>query len=107
MTTAMTSPIWIGASQAADSLGISISTIYRWRSSGLLKPGIHWRRKTPSTNSPSQEGRTYAGTSRSTPDSQPADWVDPAGTGAPTAVPRLGCVHNWTGKVRGYPRWHS
>ena len=52
MTTAMTSPIWIGASQAADSLGISISTIYRWRSSGLLKPGIHWRRKTPSTKSP-------------------------------------------------------
>ena len=52
MTTAMTSPIWIGASQAASSLGISISTIYRWRSSGLLKPGIHWRRKTPSSNSP-------------------------------------------------------
>ena len=52
MTTALTSPIWIGASQAAGSLGISISTIYRWRSSGLLKPGIHWRRKTPSSNSP-------------------------------------------------------
>ena len=57
MTTALTSPIWIGASQigasqAAGSLGISISTIYRWRSSGLLKPGIHWRRNTPRTNSP-------------------------------------------------------
>jgi hypothetical protein len=60
MTTAMTSPIWIGASQAAGSLGISISTIYRWRSSGLLKPGIHWRRKTPSTNSPERCNQAMA-----------------------------------------------
>jgi hypothetical protein len=26
--------------------------LHRWRAAGLLKPGIHWRRKFPASNSP-------------------------------------------------------
>jgi predicted site-specific integrase-resolvase len=37
---------------AADQLGISERTLHRWRSSGLLQPGMHYRRKFPATNSP-------------------------------------------------------
>ncbi len=37
---------------AADQLGISERTLHRWRSSGLLQPGEHYRRKFPATNSP-------------------------------------------------------
>jgi hypothetical protein len=25
---------------------------HRWRAAGLLRPGIHWRRKFPASNSP-------------------------------------------------------
>jgi predicted site-specific integrase-resolvase len=44
--------IWLPTPEAARALGISISTLYRWRSDGLLKPGHDWRRKYPSANSP-------------------------------------------------------
>jgi predicted site-specific integrase-resolvase len=48
----MTTTPWLGAHEAARALGISYSTLYRWRTHGLLKPGTHWRRKYPNTNSP-------------------------------------------------------
>lgn len=48
----MTHSPWLGAHDAARALGISYSTLYRWRTTGLFKPGTHWRRKFPSGNSP-------------------------------------------------------
>ncbi len=46
------SPAWVPQRAAADQLGISERTLHRWRSSGLLQPGMHYRRKFPATNSP-------------------------------------------------------
>jgi hypothetical protein len=46
------SPAWVPQRAAADQLGISERTLHRWRSSGLLQPGKHYRRKFPATNSP-------------------------------------------------------
>jgi len=43
---------WVGSRAAADALAVSERTLHRWRSSGLLKPGVHWRRKFPTANSP-------------------------------------------------------
>lgn len=43
---------WIPQKQAAVFLGISERTLLRWRSAGLLKIGIHYRRKFPNSNSP-------------------------------------------------------
>jgi len=43
---------WLTAPQAATALAISISTLYRWRSQGLLVAGRDWRRKFPHSNSP-------------------------------------------------------
>lgn len=43
---------WAGARAAADALAVSEKTLYRWRCLGLLKPGIHYRRKIPVSNSP-------------------------------------------------------
>lgn len=43
---------WACARQARDYLGVSEKTLARWRDSGLLKPGKHWRRKFPTGNSP-------------------------------------------------------
>ena len=37
---------------AADDLGISERTLLPWRSAGLLKLGVHYRRKFPNPNSP-------------------------------------------------------
>lgn len=34
---------WACARQARDYLGVSEKTLARWRDSGLLKPGKHWR----------------------------------------------------------------
>ena len=49
----MTTPTpWATARVAADYLGVSERTLARWRSAQLLKPGQHWRRKFPTTNSP-------------------------------------------------------
>lgn len=43
---------WLPVHLAAPALGISISTLNRWRYQGLLRAGVDWRRKFPSGNSP-------------------------------------------------------
>ena len=43
---------WAPARAAADYLQVSERTLHRWRTAGLLKIGIHYRRKFPATNSP-------------------------------------------------------
>jgi hypothetical protein len=43
---------WAPARAAADYLKVSERTLLRWRSAGLLKIGVHYRRKFPATNSP-------------------------------------------------------
>ncbi len=43
---------WAVQRTAADHLGISERTLHRWRAAGLLKPGLHFRRKFPNPNSP-------------------------------------------------------
>jgi hypothetical protein len=45
-------PAWVPQRAAADELGVSERTLQRWRSAGLLKPGEHFRRKYPASNSP-------------------------------------------------------
>jgi predicted site-specific integrase-resolvase len=44
--------VWVPQRAAADGLGVSERTLHRWRSAGLLKIGIHYRRKFPAANSP-------------------------------------------------------
>ena len=48
----MTSTPWLTAPQASAALAVSISTLYRWRSQGLLVAGKDWMRKWPSLRSP-------------------------------------------------------
>jgi hypothetical protein len=48
----MTTHSWVPQRVAADDLGISERTLLRWRSAGLLKLGVHYRRKFPNPNSP-------------------------------------------------------
>jgi hypothetical protein len=43
---------WADARSAGQNLGVSEKTLGRWRKAGFLQPGVHWRRKFPSTNSP-------------------------------------------------------
>ncbi len=43
---------WASSRAAADYLQISQRTLLRWRDAGLLKLGVHYRRKFPATNSP-------------------------------------------------------
>lgn len=43
---------WLDARALGITLKISERTLCRWRKAGLFKPGIHWRRKFPSANSP-------------------------------------------------------
>lgn len=55
LPTASTSTIraqWLDARATGSALGVSEKTLSRWRKAGLLKAGIHWRRKFPSPNSP-------------------------------------------------------
>ena len=40
---------WVSTKVIAEYLEVSEKTLQRWRTSGLLKIGIHWRRKFPST----------------------------------------------------------
>ena len=42
---------WTTTRETADYLSVSEKTLQRWRKTGLLKLGIHWRRKFPSSNS--------------------------------------------------------
>ena len=41
---------WVSTREIADYLEVSEKTLQRWRNTGLLKLGIHWRRKFPTTN---------------------------------------------------------
>ena len=41
---------WRSTKETADYLEVSEKTLQRWRNIGLLKLGIHWRRKFPTTN---------------------------------------------------------
>jgi len=43
---------WLDARALGITLKVSERTLCRWRKAGLFKPGIHWRRKFPSANSP-------------------------------------------------------
>lgn len=43
---------WAVSRAAADYLQVHERTLFRWRATGLLKPGIHFRRKFPASNSP-------------------------------------------------------
>jgi hypothetical protein len=43
---------WLDARALGLALKVSERTLCRWRKAGLFKPGIHWRRKFPSANSP-------------------------------------------------------
>lgn len=43
---------WATGRAAADFLAISERTLHRWRAAGLLKSGVHYRRKFPAANSP-------------------------------------------------------
>lgn len=52
MPTMVTLANWASSRAAADALAVSERTLHRWRASGLLKAGIHWRRKFPTANSP-------------------------------------------------------
>ena len=45
------SPEWVSQRAAADHLGLSERTLLRWRTAGLLKPGVHFRRKFPNPKS--------------------------------------------------------
>ena len=40
---------WVSTKVMADHLEVSTKTLQRWRTDGLLKLGIHWRRKFPNT----------------------------------------------------------
>lgn len=48
----MTGTPWLTAPPASTALAVSISTLYRWRSQGLLVAGKDWMRKYPNRNSP-------------------------------------------------------
>ena len=43
---------WLNAQAIGLLLKVSERTLCRWRKAGLFKPGVHWRRKFPSPNSP-------------------------------------------------------
>jgi predicted site-specific integrase-resolvase len=43
---------WAPARAAADYLQVSERTLLRWRAAGLLKVGVHYRRKFVAANSP-------------------------------------------------------
>lgn len=47
-----TTTLWAPGRAAADYLQVSERTLLRWRSAGLLKLGVHYRRKFPASNSP-------------------------------------------------------
>lgn len=46
------SQLWVPQRVAATELGVSERTLVRWRATGLLKLGLHYRRKFPANNSP-------------------------------------------------------
>ena len=49
---AITPEDWLDARSIGRLLKVSEKTLCRWRKAGLFQPGVHWRRKFPSANSP-------------------------------------------------------
>jgi hypothetical protein len=45
---------WLPLEAAATELGVSVSTLYRLRRDGYLRPAVHWHRATPGRRSPVQ-----------------------------------------------------
>lgn len=43
---------WLTTQEATDHFRVSARTLQRFRVQGLLKAGLHFRRKFPTTNSP-------------------------------------------------------
>ena len=43
---------WLTTQEAAEHFRVSARTLQRFRVQGLLKSGLHFRRKFPTTNSP-------------------------------------------------------
>ena len=41
---------WVSTKEIASYLEVSEKTLQRWRNTGFLKLGIHYRRKFPNTN---------------------------------------------------------
>ena len=41
---------WVSTKEIANYLDVSEKTLQRWRNTGFLKLGIHYRRKFPTTN---------------------------------------------------------
>ena len=41
---------WVSTKEIASYLEVSEKTLQRWRDTGFLKLGIHYRRKFPTTN---------------------------------------------------------
>ena len=41
---------WVSTKEIASYLEVSEKTLQRWRNTGFLKLGIHYRRKIPTTN---------------------------------------------------------
>jgi hypothetical protein len=64
--------------EAARSLGRSYSTLYRWRTCGLLKRGFHWRRKFPNTKSPILYNLSRVEASMSETTASGLDAIEPA-----------------------------
>ena len=42
---------WLPTRYAVEAIGVSDDTLAKWRQLGLLKPGEHYRRKSPSPQS--------------------------------------------------------
>ena len=42
---------WLPNHEAAAELGVSVRTLYRWRTEGLLLPGIHYGRSSEGSRS--------------------------------------------------------
>ncbi len=74
------------------ALSVSISTLYRWRTQGLLVAGRHWMRKWPSPKSPvlyhceRVQERMAELTSRSAEQVEPA-WAEHHSVEARTRLP--------------------
>ena len=81
--------LWLGAHDTARALGISYSTLYRWRTYGLLKPGVHWRRKFPNPNSPILYNLPRVEASMSEATATGIHTIEPALPAGPLALPLI------------------
>ena len=42
---------WLSNKEAADELGVTLRTLYRWRREGLMLPGVHYGRSSEGKSS--------------------------------------------------------